>query len=464
MTRLMVVASIVVAAAGSANAQAVDLSAVSPPGASGNLAISGFDPSDAVAPISVVEGKGIKVGEGTVIHPYFGLSTGLDSNVFYESTNVQAAGVLRIMGQLSIGSLSYGRLHPSGDPMAAGTGDSKPDDATDREEGAFQYWASARLAYDQVVGDRSNVDDTSGLGVGILARGIANPKGIVGFGFDENFVRLIRAANFETTQNQNRDVNILRAMLMYHPYGRSISGYLYYKNTLDIFENTFNEYPDRMDHRVGVHPVWRLFPETMIYGDVSMGYVTGIGSDPGSQKKVTSYPLIAKAGIATLLDLRTMLNASIGYTNGFYSSGPSFSAPTIETMLAFRYSPLGRVGVGYTLMYQDSVNANYYRDHMLVAFLQQDFAPFVLAVQPEVHFREYDGVTVPSTTMSLTRDDTIFAVVAGIHYAYRDWLGAVLDYRFSTVQTDFRYSDAMGQPVDPSYARHELLLGMRIAM
>ena len=41
-----------------------------------DLTISTFDPSNAVAPISLVEGPGIKVGEGTVLHPAFGRFSG----------------------------------------------------------------------------------------------------------------------------------------------------------------------------------------------------------------------------------------------------------------------------------------------------------------------------------------------------------------------------------------------------
>ena len=41
------------------------------------ISISAFNPGDAVAPASTVEGPGIKVGEGTVLHPVFGIETAL---------------------------------------------------------------------------------------------------------------------------------------------------------------------------------------------------------------------------------------------------------------------------------------------------------------------------------------------------------------------------------------------------
>ncbi len=119
------------------------------------------------------------------------------------------------------------------------------------------------------------------------------------------------------------------------------------------------------------------------------------------------------------------------------------------------------------MLYTDSINANFYRDNVIYGTVQQLVAPVVFMVQPELHFRQYDGVTnaVPGITGANTRDDVIFAVVAGIHYAFRNWIAATLDYQFSTVQTDYRYTvtgDTM--PLDPSYVRNELMLGVRAAM
>jgi hypothetical protein len=179
--------------------------------------------------------------------------------------------------------------------------------------------------------------------------------------------------------------------------------------------------------------------------------------------KVSSYPLVAVAGLNTLLTIKTTLNLSAGYTNGFYSSGPSYSAPVLGAQLGYRYSPLGRATLMYTLQYADSINANYYRDHVVRFSLQQLFAPFVVMAQPEVHFRQYNGVTIVNGPP--TRDDLIFALVAGVHYNYRNWLAATLNYRFTTVQTSYRYMPVGGGALDdPSFERHELLLGVRAAL
>src|SRR5262249_20903239 len=161
---------------------------------------------------------------------------------------------------------------------------------------------------------------------------------------------------------------------------------------------------DRMFNTIGLHPTWQWLPQTQIYLDLSQGFVTGLGNTAGIPSKVSSYPLSAIAGIATLFTLKTTFNAYAGYTNGFYSSGPSFSAARVGAAFGYRYSPLGRVTLQYALQYQDSVNANYYRDHVLQLSLQQLVNPLVFMVQPELHFREYNGVDI--VMGQPTRDDT----------------------------------------------------------
>src|SRR5580704_15421101 len=155
--------------------------------------IAQFDPDEAVAPITAVEGPGIKIGEGTVLHPAFGLETGYTSNVFYTASNPTGAGVLRAIAQVGTGSLTGARV--------------ASDDSEAAVEPTFQYRASVRLSYDALLSGDAVVRDTGGLGAGATFHGVANPAGSWTFGVDEDFSRVIRAANFETSENVNRDIN-----------------------------------------------------------------------------------------------------------------------------------------------------------------------------------------------------------------------------------------------------------------
>lgn len=414
------------------------------------VSASSFDPDNAVAPVSIVEGRGVKIGEGSVLRPVLGVETGFVTNVFYQENSPVNAGVLRLLAQIGAGSLGNSRLSPTADD---------PED-----KGSFQYRADLRASYDFLFSTNDNAEKTGGLGIGASFHALANPNGPFTFGIDEDFARLIRATNYETDANVNRDINTLGLKLLYHSQDHAFGGYLYYDNTIDVFERSTQTFADRMFNRIGIHPTWQWLPQTQVYLDVSQGVVTGIGtSTNGIPGKVTSYPLTALAGISTLFTLKTTFNIYGGYTNGFYTSGPNFSAPTLGAQLGYRYSPLGRATLQYMLQYQDSVNANYFRDHIIQLSIQQAYEPVVFLLQPEVHFREYVGIT--QVVGPATRDDLIFAAIAGVHYNFRNWFAGTLDYRVSVVSTDYRYMPIGGGMIDdPSFVHHELLLGVRAAL
>ncbi len=418
--------------------------------------VATFDPSDAVAPISVVEGPGVKVGEGTVLHPIFGVETGFISNVFHEDTNPNPAGLLRLLAQVGSGSLPLSRLTS---PSLLELDQAGDEQVSVENAGDFQYRADLRLSYDLLLSTNSRTTDAGGLGVGGTFRGLVNPLRTWSFGFADEVRRLIRTANFETDADTNRIINDLKLRLFFQPQGRTLSGYLRYDNTLDFFERDRQRFASRVQHTFGTRVMWRLFPMTRLYVDGSIGVFGALGSE---SQKVSSNPLNVVAGIQTLLSLNVTVSALAGYTNGFYSAGPSFSAPVFGAELGYRYSPLGRFTVMYHYTHQDSVNANYFRDHVLRFWLQQMYVPFALTVQPELHFRQYQGV-IAGVMGPPTRNDVLFSLAAGVHYNFRNWIAGTLGYNFSLVQTDYRYMTD-GALDNPSYIRHELLAGMRVAL
>lgn len=418
------------------------------------------DPNDAVSPISLVRGSGIKVGEGTVFQPQVGIETGVVSNVFYQDTGGVTAGLLRILAEVGTGSLPNQRLglRPATDEQdqAANQPSLSPYSG---DSGDFQYQASLYASWDQYLSTNRNVNEQGGLGGGLLLRGIVNPQRPLQFSFQENFNRLIRATNFESPVNTNRDINTLGLRLNYLPTGRSLAGYLYYQNMIDVFEAGSQQFADRLQNQLGLRLNWQWLPLTRVFADVSAGYNTGIGDST----KVSSLPVVAIAGIQTVLTLNTTLNVHAGYTNGFYASGPSYSAVVAGAQFGYRYSPLGRVTALYSYDHADSINANFYRDHLFQLTFEQYFAPFVVYARPELRLREYQGTsTVVMAGSSNTRDDTILAATVGMRYNFRDWIAGTLDYRLEDVQTDFRYMTD-GLILNPSYVRHELLLGVRAA-
>lgn len=415
-----------------------------------------LDPEDALNPISIVNGAGIKVGEGTVFNPQVGIETGVISNVFYQDSGPVTAGLLRILGEVGTGSLSNQRL------MIRATGDDQdsatPQTLTTPTTGDFQYSANLYASWDQYLSTNHDVTAQGGLGGGLLLRGIVNPQHPLQFAFQEHFSRVIRATNFESGDSLNRDVNSLSLRLNYLPAGRSLGGYAYYQNTIDVFEKSSQQFANRMQNVIGARVHWQWLPLTRIYVDVSEGLYTGIGSS----QKVSSLPFSAIAGIQTALTLDTTINAHIGYTNGFYASGPSYSGVAGGVMFGYRYSPLGRVTLLYNYTHEDSINANFYRDHLLQASVEHYFVPFIVFARPELRLRQYEGTLVMGTTGN-TRDDLIIGATAGMRYSFREWIAGTLDYELADVQTDFKYAAGGGVIANPSYVRQELLLGVRAA-
>lgn len=411
---------------------------------------SNMTPDQAVSPTSLVEGAGVKVGEGTVLHPIVGLETGVVQNVFYEESGTNTSGLLRLLIELQAGSLPQERLS-----VADREGQAQ------ENLGTLQFDFRTYLSWDQYLSSNDAVMKQGGLGGGLLFRGIVRPSAPLSFSFMENFNRVIRATNFESNDRVNRDINQLQLRLNYRPRGRSLGGYLYFNNTIDVFEDSDQRFLNRLQNTLGLHVNYQWLPLTRLFVDVSQGLFGGLGS---ASTKVGSLPLTTVAGIMTALTLRTTFSARIGYTNGFYEAGPSYSAVAGGVQLGYRYSPLGRVTALYSYDHADSINANFFRDHKIGLMLEQQALPFTLVLRPEIFFRKYSGVIVMSPDGSTTRNDFIASITAGARYNYRNWLGFTVDYSFAAIQSDFRYViNGSGDLDDPSFSRHTLLAGMRAA-
>lgn len=414
---------------------------------------AGITPEGALAPISIVEGPGLKVGEGTVLHPIIGLETGYVSNVFFEADTPKGAGILRLIGQIGAGSLSPQRLTPSGQTDSMPGGQS--------EAGTLEYRADLRLTYDLHLSGEDSIQAQNGLGVGFLFRGSVFPRKTWSFLYLENFQRVIRATNFESESQTNRDINRLQLGLQFAPGGRALTGLLHYENVIDFFEDSEQRFANRMQNSLGLTVAYRWLPLTQFFGDVTAGAFGGLGSD---SQKVSSYPLMVSAGIQTQITFNTTLIARAGYQNGFYSEGANYSAALAGLQFGYRYTRTGRVSFLYDYNHQDSINANFFRDHSFRLLFEQQFVPFVVHVEPELRLRHYAGIVSNMLVMGPDeRDDLILQVAAGARYNFRDWFAGVVEYRLTSVQTDYRYT-VDGMPDDPSFTRHEIVAGVRAAL
>ncbi|HEY4176123.1 MAG TPA: hypothetical protein VGM90_04805 [Kofleriaceae bacterium] len=396
-----------------------------------------LDPIRVVSPLTIVQGDGIKVGDGTAVYPQVGLETGYASNTFYQADNPQGAGILRLLVSAGLGSLSKARL-------GADSGD-------------VVFDANGYAAYDRYLSSNNDVTDQSGLGLGFNGNVVVHPKGNVSFEASDKFDRILRPTNYESNVNATRDINIATLRLDVHPSNSRLGGSLAYTNAVDVFENQ-DQLPDRMLHTLAGRLSFRLLPLTDVYIAASGSYNTGLGNT----KKVDSFPVVVTAGISTALTVKTSVAAEAGYTQGFYSSGPDYATVTGGAYFEYRYSEVSAFRLRYAYVHADSINANFYRDHVIQGWLEHKVDRFGLFLTPEIRFREYAGFAAVMGS-SANRDDVIAAAALGVRYQLRNWVTAAVQYRVVSDSTNFKLMTGTAT-VDPSYVTHEVFAGVRLAL
>lgn len=398
----------------------------------------------------VVEGAGIKVGEGTVLHPVLGVETGVVNNVFYEDSDTVSSGLLRVIGQLAVGSLPSERMQP---PSAEA--------AELQNFGDIAFRADLEAQYQEYLSTNDNVQAQRDVQLSMAAQMLIHPKRTWQVGINDEFRREVRPVNFESSQNTDRDINRAGIMVRYRPLGRTLSGLLRYSNTIDLFEDPDQRFADRMSNVFTAMGAWQWLPMTRLHLETSFGWVGGVGS---RSTRPSSTPLRITAGIASALTVKTTALAHVGFAKGFYSTGPDFTNVTGGLQLTYRYSEQARMAVLYNYDFEDSINANYFTDHAVKFRIEHWWYNLAVAAAAELYFRTYHGVIPEVMGSSTDRSDIIFSVPFDASYRLKNWIALTLEYRLSLDQTDFRYTTMTGgTPDDPSYIRQSLMVGARAA-
>lgn len=408
-----------------------------------------------VAP-GTVEGPGVKVGEGTVVHPTLGFETGVISNVFFEDTNENFSGIARVIAEFAASSLSRKRLASGSEGEAAASVADAEGATTTENPGDLQWDLNLRLAYEEWLSPNARVRAQRDLAVGADAAVIVNPRATWQFGAEDGFTREIRPTNYESRGNLDRDINKLVLKLKYQPEGRTISGHLAFTNLIDVFEGDNHDFANRIQNTLGARADWRLFPYTNIYGEASIGYFTGLGS---ASEKATSFPLRVTSGIQSAITVNTTAALHVGFAKGFYSAGPDFTMAVFGGRFGYRYSPEARSTILYDYNFADSINANFYRDHAIRLQHEQVVRDYLASAKAGLVFRSYRGIDPGLMGSSPDRSDVIFDATLAVSRSFRDWLAGSVEYHFETDQTGY-----MQAGDDPSYTRHQLLVGIRAAL
>ncbi len=400
------------------------------------VAILCLGTTEALAQDTSVEGAGYPVGEGTIVHPSVSGETGFISNVYYEDDTPTASGVFRLMGKLEI----------------------KPEERTQEDNPDLDFSGGIRFQYEEYLSGNSRVREQRNLGLGAdLMLGI-RPMSTFPITFEDHFMRVNRPTNFESTNTLSRDINSFKAQVAYKPEGRNLSGRLHFKNTIDIFESSESAFANRMLNNIGLGIDWQFLPITRFYIQGSYGFNGGLGS---SSTKVSSSPIRGRAGINSAITESITVRAHAGYAYGGYASGASYAGVTYHLGVGYRYSPVGRVQLIFDRDFKDSINSNFYGEYSLKLVVDQQIERVLLAAHIAGRLRGYEGIDM-SFGGGANRDDVILSAGVKAGYELRDWLAVNAHYAMSMVSTDYR-SVVSGQADDPSYLRHDVLVGATAA-
>jgi hypothetical protein len=406
---------------------------------------------------SVVEGPGHPLGEGAVIHPHLSLETGLISNVFYEENDPVLSPVARLIGGISIASQNAPK--PTGEVDVGVQNEGEGDEeVVETVPSKMDFRLGAELVFIGYPTGNDRARDQTNLGGVLDGQVVVNPAGDVVFSAEDTFVRDTRPKNFESFGGLNRDFNHANLGLMFRPGGHALGFGVRYENTLDRFENSGSSFANRLQHLVGARAEWKYLPLTKFYFDASLGFFGALGDSMGY--KQSSMPLRIQLGIGTALTWATTLIAHIGYANGFYSNGPSFNMVIGGAELGYRYTRYGRVRFAVEHEFQDSMQANYFRDIAFTAKLDQQAGLFVFGGDVGVRLRGYRGISPVIGASS--RDDVVFDATVRGAYLLRDNFALTARVQATLDETDYMYS---APPVtdSPKFRRFEGVVGATAA-
>lgn len=402
-----------------------------------------------------LEGPGVTIAPGTVLHPNVGAEAGVINNVFFEESDSGpiTSGILRISGKLDIASA---RIEPE---------EEIPGEEPGNEPAAqtLVYRAGLAAAYEEYL-YYDNVSTAAQRNLTFDGQGHLQvyPEGTWSFLASDRLRRDVRPRNYEDASSTNRIDNHLSLGVRFQPGGRQLSVTARYENLIDYYEGGTGV-ANRMNQTLGLRGEWQLFPFTKFFADLGYGFYGPLGeAQPvaGSLIKSSSNPLRFVVGAASSLTEPITIKAHVGWGYSTYAMGEGYSAPLLNLEAGYEYSPTGRAVAEYSLDYLDSTNANYYRDHKLSLRVDQQVAKFLVSGGVDVIFRGYRGIIGGIGEPS--RNDVILGARIRGQYVLSERYYLTGEYIGITDQTDYR-STFMGFTDDPSYSRNEVMLGARAA-
>jgi hypothetical protein len=403
------------------------------------------------------EAGGVKVTDGTILHPAATVGTSYQTNVFFKDPadgpdGVVGSAVLRVGIAATWGTVTPPRMEIESPAMEA------------RQRLTFNLDLS--LDWYQFLSSNPDVREVSDLAVGFVGGVAFNPGGALELDLRDGFVRNVTPGQ-QIREDADRDRNELTATGHYRPGGGALDIYGQYTFIIDVFESDIFAYTNRFSHIGTLGAKWQWLPRTQVLLEVSLGHVEPSTTDT----KVPSTPFRAWAGISTLFTPVFALVARGGYGAGNYSSGEDIKTYLALVELRYAIGPAIKTALGYAHDFADALIGNFYVDHTFYgAFGMQLGGRWQVRARGEVRLRDYGGVKdenglqyCGNAACAKTRSDVLPRVDVNLDYQVTPWLVAGLGYSFQGDSTDFFVRAANGVIDRSSYVWSEFLfkLGAR---
>jgi hypothetical protein len=370
---------------------------------------------------------GIQVSEGALLHVGVGAEAGYDTNVFYQtSANALGSGIIRV--------LPYAELS-----NATRTGSVSKQLSFDLRAG-LQYRR-------YVTNDPGLADQYRNAWLPTAGLALSVGGGQIGFGVADTFARIqdppygpfipTGGTGMASGPWITRDNNQASAEVRWAPGGGRLATVLRYTNMVDVFEGTYS-FASTDGNYLMLDIAWKWLPKTAVFVNAQQGYIFYLNNDlstmtMGAKQKVSSYPLVASAGLRGLLTEKTAAVLTVGYTNGFYSSGATtggiWGSTYIDAALTVRPTQLSRIVGGYRHDFVNAVVSTFSNnDSVYLSYVQQVAGRFALDLSGRYSHVAYQGTFVDATQMMTGRSDNIFQVGASVDYFMRNWTYVGLAY------------------------------------
>ncbi|MBI4508402.1 MAG: hypothetical protein HY698_02120 [Deltaproteobacteria bacterium] len=408
------------------------------------------------------ESAGVKLSESTVFRPSVELSTGYQPNVFFEDGSAtepaNGSAIMRIGVGAIFSTMPAQRLAAEAPPGQS-------------QGPKLAFSGDLNVTRHQYLSTNDNVSKQSDFGVSALIDVALNPEGAFTLVLRDAFNRAVRPPPAETGQSMDRDRNELVAGFILKPGGGAIQVYGNYAFGADIFERSDLSFANRLSHTFSLGGRWQWLPKTQFNFESSFGVIV---VKEEAFKMGSSTPLRIMIGTSTLITPTFGTVLKLGYGNGYYDQGPSFSSylALLEGRLAL--GPTVRLAFGYSHDFADSLIGNYYADHSLYTRAVLQVGDRVqLRGKGEVRFRGYGGIPAQdemdgrtyqfcgnSACTSSERSDVMTKIEAGADVQVNAWMTAGASYVLSGQSSDFFLREIAGNTTNDtvSYVWQEFLV------